>query len=132
MEKNQNLRDFTIDVRVRYTECDPMRVVHHSKYFVYFEMARTELFRENGGNHDELEKNGEFFVVVRADCHYMKPAHYDEILQISVHVEKVSRAKIIHRYEVRRDGELLTEAHLTLALIDRNGQVLLIPDSMQL
>lgn len=124
------MRDFTMELRVRYTECDPMRVVHHSKYFVYFEMARTELFRANGGSHDQLERDGLFFVVVRADCHYIKPAHYDDLIQVSIHVEKVTRAKIVHRYEVRRDGELLTEAHITLALIDRDGKIQLIPKGM--
>ena len=52
------MRNFTIDVRVRYTECDPMRVVHHSRYLVYFEMARVELFRANGGDFNALEKSG--------------------------------------------------------------------------
>ncbi len=121
------LNEFTIDVRVRYPECDPMRVVHHSRYFVYFEMARTELFRANGGNYDEFEKSGFSFVVVRADCRYLKPAFYDDVLQVAVMVEKVTRAKIVHRYEVRRNGELLTEAHITLGLVDRTGRVVLIP-----
>ena len=123
-------RDLTIEIRVRYTECDPMRVVHHSRYFVYFEMARTELFRANGGDYGALEESGQFFVVVRADCHYLRPARYDDVLQVSVHVEKVTRAKIIHHYEVRRNGELLAEAHLTLGLINREGQVLLIPENL--
>ena len=107
-----------------------MRVVHHSRYFVYFEMARTELFRANGGDYGALEESGQFFVVVRADCHYLRPARYDDVLQVSVHVEKVTRAKIIHHYEVRRNGELLAEAHLTLGLINREGQVLLIPENL--
>jgi len=122
--------EFTIDVRVRYPECDPMRIVHHSRYFVYFEMARTELFRANGGNYDEFEKQGLSFVVVRTDCHYLKPAFYDDVLQVSVFVEKVTRAKVIHRYEVRRNGELLTEAHITLGLVNREGHVTQIPSDL--
>jgi len=124
------MRDLTIDVRVRYTECDPMRVVHHSRYLVYFEMARIELLRANGGDFDALEKMGIFFVVVRLDCHYIKPAFYDDVLQVSVHVEKVTRAKIVHHYEIRRDGELLTEANVTLALINKEGNVIPIPDEI--
>ncbi|MDO4629273.1 MAG: thioesterase family protein [Planctomycetia bacterium] len=125
-------RELTIDIRVRYTDCDPMRVVHHSKYFVYFEMARTELYRANGGSHAELEEKGHFFVVVRTDCHYIRPALYDDIIQVNIKVERVTRAKIIHRYEIWRDGELLTEAHITLALINRDGQVLPIPEDMNI
>lgn len=29
-----------IDIRVRYAEVDQMGVVHHSRYWVYFEMGR--------------------------------------------------------------------------------------------
>ncbi len=126
------IRELTMDIRVRYTECDPMRVVHHSKYFVYFEMARTELYRANGGSHAKLEEAGQFFVVVRSDCHYIRPARYDDVIQVYVKVERVTHVKIIHKYEIRRDGELLTEAHLTLALIDRDGQVIPIPEEMNI
>ncbi|MDO4857491.1 MAG: thioesterase family protein [Thermoguttaceae bacterium] len=125
------MKDFTIDVRVRYTECDPMRVVHHSRYLVYFEMARVELFRANGGDFNALEKSGIFFVVVRLDCHYIKPAFYDDVLQVSVHVEKVSKAKMVHHYEIRRNGELLTEANITLALINSEGSVIPIPNEIE-
>ena len=121
------MKDYTIDVRVRYTECDPMRVVHHSRYFVYFEMARVELFRACGGDFDAMEKSGIFFVVVRLDCHYIKPAYYDDVIQVSVHVEKITKAKMVHHYEIRRNGELLTEANITLALINKEGAVIPIP-----
>ena len=122
------MEEYTVELRVRYPECDPMGVVHHSRYFVYFEIARTEMYRNNGGNYRDMEAQGYFFVVVSADCHYRKPAHYDDVLQIKVQLEKITRAKLIHAYHVYRDGELLAEAHITLAMINREGQVMLIPD----
>ena len=41
---------FTVDtyIRVRYKETDKMGVVHHSNYYVYFEVGRTEFMREMG------------------------------------------------------------------------------------
>ena len=39
-----------MDIRVRYCECDPMGVVHHTVYPVWFEMGRTELLRDTGRN----------------------------------------------------------------------------------
>ena len=38
----------SIGLRVRYPECDPMNVAHHSAYAVWLELARTELLREQG------------------------------------------------------------------------------------
>ena len=37
-----------LDIRVRYCECGPMGVVHHTVYHVWFEMGRTELLRGTG------------------------------------------------------------------------------------
>ena len=33
-----------IEIRVRYSETDAMGFLHHSNYFNYYEMGRTELF----------------------------------------------------------------------------------------
>ena len=43
-----DLTSCTLRVRVRYAESDPMGYLHHSKYFEYFEMGRTELLRRSG------------------------------------------------------------------------------------
>lgn len=124
--------EYTVEIRVRYPECDPMGIVHHSRYFVYFEIARTELYRANGGNYKKMEADGRFFVVVNAECQYKKPALYDDLLQVSIRVQKVTRAKLIHEYQIHRGEELLAVAHITLAMIDREGKIMLIPDEFQI
>ena len=120
--------EHTIQLRVRYTECDPMGVVHHSRYFPYFEIARMELYRLNGGSLHDLEKAGVFFVVVSADCKYMRPLRYDDLIDVNIRVTKTSRAKIQHEYKIFREGELAAVGHITLAMIDREGKIILIPD----
>lgn len=39
----------SIIFRVRYNECDPMSVAHHTAYPVWFEMGRTEMLRTGPG-----------------------------------------------------------------------------------
>jgi len=73
---------FEIELRVRYEDADPMGVLHHAKYFTYFEIGRTEMLRAAGGNHRSLEEDGVFFVVVKANCRYHRPAYYDDLLTI--------------------------------------------------
>lgn len=125
------LTEHTMPLRVRYTECDPMGVVHHSRYFVYFELARTELYKLNGGNHCELEKAGVFFVVAHADCKYVKPLWYDDEITVHIRVTKTSRAKIQHEYHIYKDGDLMALGHTTLAMIDKEGKIILIPEEFQ-
>ena len=48
-----------LTIQVRYSECDPMGVVHHAVYPIWFEMGRTELLRETNISYKEFEDKGE-------------------------------------------------------------------------
>ncbi len=126
------LTEHEIEVRVRYYETDPIGFLHHANYFVYFEMGRTELLRAAGGNYRNMERDGLFVVVVKADCHYHRPARYDDLLKVRTTVTRVGAAKIEHEYRVSRDGELLAVGHTVLALVDRGGNVQPVPEWMRL
>ena len=119
-----------ITVRVRYAEADPMGYLHHAKYFEFFEMGRTELLRRVGSRYRDLEDRGYLFVVFALQAKYHRPARYDDELVIRTRVERVTRARIDHRYEVLRDGMLLCEASTTLACVGRDGRPVAIPEDL--
>lgn len=117
------INEATMELRVRYAETDGMGVVHHSRYFVYFEMGRTELLRASGGSYRAMEDTGRFLVVTKAAIRYLASARYDDLLRITTRLERVSFAKLEHTYEIHRDDKLLTTAGTTLACVDRDGKV---------
>ena len=119
-----------IEIRVRYAECDRMGYVHHSRYFEYFEMARTELLRVNGFRYRDLEDLGVLFVVAKTACRFHRPAAYDDALRLRVRVARQTRARLDHEYHLYRDGILLCEATTTLACVDRDGKLIGIPDDI--
>jgi acyl-CoA thioester hydrolase len=125
------LREHEIEIRVRYQDADPMGLLHHANYFAYFEIGRTELLRASGGNYRRMEEEGMFAVVVKAQCTYHKPARYDDLLKIRTIVSRVTPAKIAHEYQVSCDGQRLATAQVTLALVDRTGQVIRVPEWLQ-
>ena len=57
----------TIQVRVRYAECDPMGVLHHAIHPVYLEMGRTELLRQSGFTYRALEERGIYLVITKLE-----------------------------------------------------------------
>ncbi|HSI32274.1 MAG TPA: thioesterase family protein [Tepidisphaeraceae bacterium] len=120
-----------IKFRVRYPEVDPMGVVHHSRFFQYFEMGRVELLRANGVSYADLERDGVLFVVVKVECKYKSPARYDEELTLLTKVIKQTHVRIDHAYELRREGTLLAEAATTIACVDREGRIREIPESLR-
>jgi len=121
-----------LPVRVRYPECDPMGVAHHSVFPVWFEMARTELLRHTGVSYADLERDGVFIVVVKLDIRYRRPARYDDDLTITAVVTRSGGARIEHTYEVRRADQLLATGNTTLACLDREGNIQRVPDILTL
>ncbi len=107
-----------------------MGYLHHSKYFEYFEMGRTELLRLAGFRYRDLEAKGILFAVVRIECRFKAPAYYDDELVLSTRIERMTRARIDHAYVLRRDDVVLCEASSTLACIDRGGKLIPIPDEL--
>lgn len=120
-----------LSIRVRYAETDRMGFLHHANYFVYFEMGRTELLRARGLSYRDIEDAGHFLVIIDIGCKFKKPARYDDLLTLRTTVERVSHVKIVHKYELSRDGELLAEGHSTLACIDRDGRPQALPDVLK-
>lgn len=116
-----------IDIRVRYAETDRMGFLHHANFIVYFEQGRTELLRARGVSYRDIEDAGFFLVVVDLQCRFKKPARYDDLLRLRTTVERVTHVKIIHKYEVFRDGLIVAEGQSTLACVDRDGRPQALP-----
>ena len=120
-----------IQIRVRYAETDRMGLLHHANYLVYFEQARTELLRDLGATYKDMEDKGFLLVLTRVEVRYRKPAYYDDVLSVRTLVERATSVRIDHRYEVRRDGDLVAEGSTTLACVDRTGQIQALPDFLR-
>ena len=121
-----------ITIRVRYSECDPMGVAHHTAYPVWLEMGRTELLRATGQTYREFEQAGIFLAVIELALKYRRPARYDDVLTLRTTLSGTSRVKIEHRYELYRGEELLATASTMLACLDRAGRATPLPENIAL
>lgn len=120
----------TVDFRVRYAECDAMGYLHHARYWEYFEAARMEMLRREGIPYRDLEREGVLFVVYKAACRYLLPVRYDDLVTVTVTVERITRTRVDHGYRVARRGQLICEASTTLACVNRDGRPRTMPDSL--
>jgi acyl-CoA thioester hydrolase len=116
-------------VRVRYAETDQMGVVYYANYFVWFEVARTDLLRSLGWSYREMERSGVALPVIEASCAYRRPARYDDELEIRTEGKVVSPVRMAFAYEVRRlDGDVMTASGRTLhAALDNGGRPCRLP-----
>jgi len=117
------------NLRVRYNECDPMGIAHHTAYPVWFEIGRTELLRQSPSpiTYRDLEAKGLALAVVTLEVRYKRPAKYDDVLELRTTITEMGHVKIKHEYELLRDGALLATGRTTLACLDRQGRPQAVP-----
>lgn len=121
------------DIRVRYADTDKMGVVYHSNYAVYFEVGRTEMFREIGMTYDEMEKNNVMLPLVDLHINYKRPARYDDLITVTTTVKELPGVKIRFDYQIHNEkGELLVDGYTTLAFIDMTrNRPMKMPDAIR-
>lgn len=109
-------------IRVRYAETDQMGVVYHSNYYIWFEVARTDLLRKLSMTYKDMEQNGIILPVIETHCRYKIPAMYDDFVTIKAEIEEVGGVKITFSYTAFRqsDGVLLAEGKTVHVFADFN------------
>ena len=112
---------FQIPVRVYYQDTDAGGVVFHAQYFAFMERARTELLIAAGFDLARIADTKRLlFLVHGLNARYHQPARLNDLLSVSAEVVKMGRVSIVFRHRVERAGELLVEADVTLAVVDRD------------
>ena len=119
----------TSSIRVRYAETDKMGVVYYANYFVWFEVARTDLLRALGWSYREMEQAGVSLPVIEAQCEYLRPARYDDELEILTAGRLLSPARMEFTYEVRLAAQpaIAATGRTMHASVDPNGRPCRLP-----
>ena len=109
-------------VTVRYAETDMMGIVYHANYLPWFEVARTQLLREQGFPYRQLEADGFRIPVLDVAAKFLRPAVYDDVLTIVATIREKPSLRIRVDYEVFRGEELLATGQSSHAFCDLNGR----------
>lgn len=108
----------TLRLRVRYGETDQMGYVYYGHYAAYCEVARVEALRSLGMSYKQLEASGVMLPVLEHHAYYHRPAHYDDLLSITVTIREIPTAIIRFWYEFHNEqGSLLHTAETKLTFV---------------
>jgi acyl-CoA thioester hydrolase len=110
---------FTWQVRIYYEDTDAGGIVFYANYLKFFERARTEWLRATGVNQQVLaEQDGAIFVVKRATIDYQAPAKLDDVLDLTLSIEKLGHASIQFAQQAWRGETLLASAQVRVGCVD--------------
>jgi len=129
----KSLPTSTSSVRVRYAETDKMGVVYYANYFIWFEVARTDLLRTLGWSYREMELSGVSLPVIEAHCEYARPARYDDEIEIRTTGRLLSPVRMEFNYEVRltTDATVAATGRTTHAAVDQSGRPCRMPERVR-
>jgi acyl-CoA thioester hydrolase len=118
-----------LPIRVYYEDTDFSGAVYHANYLKFCERARSDCLRLMGIHHSELQGTASF-VVRHMVCDFLKPALIDDLLEVETRFVEFGGARMELSQSVKRSGEKLFEAQVTVALVDGRGTPKRLPPEM--
>lgn len=119
-------------IRIRYAECDLQGVAFNAHYLGYFDTSMTELWREAYGGYRVMLDRGFDMVLAEARVRFLRPAHFDEELELAVAVTHLGNTSFRTEHVARRAGEPVAAGELRHVLVARRtGVKTTIPDWMR-
>ena len=119
--------------RVIYGDTDNMGIAYYANYLRWFEIGRTELLRAWGLPYSEIESRGLLLPVAEAQCRYLAPAKYDDLLIIEASLDTGYKGGLRITYRVMSQDEqnLHATGYTRHAFVNTQGRVVRPPKFMR-
>ena len=117
-------------LKVYYKDVDKMGIVYYSRYFEYFEEARTELLDSIGLDVTSIEKEGVELPVIESQCEYLKGAMFEQKITVKASIKDIPKARLKISYNVLQDQseEILARGYTVHAFINTSGKATRVPN----
>jgi acyl-CoA thioester hydrolase len=116
-------REHHFALTVYFEDTDAYGIVYYANYLKFMERARSDMLRAAGIDQAaELAATGRAYAVVDVHIHYRRPARLGDDLRIVSTVDAIRASSVHIQQRVSRGEELLAEARLTAAFLDKTGR----------
>ncbi len=113
-----------LQIRVYHEDTDFSGLVYHGAYVRFCERGRSEMVRAQGGSQQQMLQDGQFYVVRRMSFEFLKPARYDDLLDVRTAIKEKRGASLIIDQQIWRGEDCLIRAEVQVVQIDCNGKPL--------
>ena len=112
----------TYRFRVRFNETDPLGIVWHGNYLVYFEEGREAFGREHNLTYLNIENEGFVVPIVKSECEHKLSLKYGEYATIETTLIPTLAAKMVFVYKIFNErNELVCTGKTTQVFVEKNG-----------
>ncbi len=105
---------FRTSRRMEFADTDLAGIVHFANFFRFMEVAELDFLRTRGLSFSmDWEGRPMRFPRVSASCDYLRPAYFEDVLDISVRVENLGRKSVTYAFEFFRGKEPVARGRLS-------------------
>ena len=100
--------------RIEFGDTDMAGIVHFANFFRFMEAAECDFLRSRGLS-VKMDWQGQAigFPRVSASCDYVKPARFEEVLDVAVRIDRIGKKSVTYAFEFSRGGELIANGKVT-------------------
>ena len=125
-------KDFTHTIKVYYEDTDSGGVVYYANYLKFLERARSEIiYSFDLSNKLLLNKYGVLIIVKSCNINYLKPSNLEDNLKIVSVIKSLKKASFVMKQIVKRDSDIISEAEVHLATVNKKGKPIKIPEVLE-
>ena len=118
-------------IKVYYEDTDASTRVYYANYLKYLERGRSDFLYRLGFNHKNLfNKYNFYFVVKSCSIEYLKPAYFEDILEVKTKILNISNVKIEFNQTIFRTNILLIDSKVTIVSVGKYGKILKMPNEL--
>ena len=118
-------------IKVYYEDTDASTMVYYENYLKYLERGRSDFLYKLGFNHKNLFNEYNFYFVVKScNIDYIKPAYFENILEVKTKIVNISKAKIEFNQTIHRENIILLDSIITIVAVDKYGKIFKMPNEM--
>lgn len=100
--------------RVEFADTDMAGIVHFANFFRFMESAEQEFLRSLGlGVSLIWEGQAMGFPRVSASCDYLKPARFEDVLDIAVSIQTIGRKSVSYTFEFSKGGAVIARGQVS-------------------
>lgn len=100
--------------RIEFGDTDMAGIVHFSQFFRFMESAECEFLRSRGLS-VKLDWEGAAigFPRVSATCDYLKPATFEDVLDVAVSIDRIGTKSVTYAFEFTRGPDVIARGKVT-------------------
>jgi len=100
--------------RIEFCDTDLAGIVHFANFFRFMESAEVDYLRARGLS-VKMDWEGQSigFPRVSASCDYVNAAHFEDVLDVEVTINRVGKKSVTFAFVFSRQGETIAKGEVT-------------------